>query len=117
ELSAGAIRHADSGGGGAVGVLCPGLLMTGSLWGAGVGGGGAGRLGVLGPHGRPMRPEADLSLRGQVRLLAEFLERLELEEVTLVFNDWCGAQLLVAEGWDGRGERVGLASCEPYVQH
>jgi pimeloyl-ACP methyl ester carboxylesterase len=61
-----------------------------------------------------MRPEADLSLRGQVRLLAEFLERLELEEVTLVFNDWCGAQLLVAEGWDGRVERLVLASCETY---
>jgi pimeloyl-ACP methyl ester carboxylesterase len=59
-----------------------------------------------------MRPEADLSLRGQVRLLAEFLERLELEEVTLVFNDWCGAQLLVAEGWDGRVGRLVLASCE-----
>jgi hypothetical protein len=52
-------------------------------------------------------PEADLSLGGQVRLLAEFLERLELEEATLVFNDWCGAQLLVAEGWDGRVGAVG----------
>jgi pimeloyl-ACP methyl ester carboxylesterase len=48
----------------------------------------------------------------EVRLLAEFLERLELEEVTLVFNDWCGAQLLVAEGWDGRVGRLVLASCE-----
>jgi hypothetical protein len=50
-----------------------------------------------------MRAEADLSLCGQVRLLAAFRERLELEEVTLVFNDWCGAQLLIAEGWDGPG--------------
>jgi hypothetical protein len=49
-----------------------------------------------------MRPEADLSLRGQVRLLAEFLDRLDLHEVTLVFNDWSGAQPLIAEGWDGR---------------
>jgi pimeloyl-ACP methyl ester carboxylesterase len=32
--------------------------------------------------------------------------------VTLVFNDWCGAQLLVAEGWDGRVGRLVLASCE-----
>jgi pimeloyl-ACP methyl ester carboxylesterase len=61
-----------------------------------------------------MRADADLSLRGQVRLLAEFLERLELEEVTLVFNDWCGAQLLVAAGWDGRVGRLVLASCETY---
>jgi pimeloyl-ACP methyl ester carboxylesterase len=39
---------------------------------------------------------------------------LELGEVTLVFNDWCGAQLLVAEGWDGRVGRLVLASCETY---
>jgi pimeloyl-ACP methyl ester carboxylesterase len=67
---------------------------------------------LLGAHRRPMHPEADLSLRGQARLLAEFLERLELQEVTLVFNDWCGAQPLVAEGWDGRVGRLVLASCE-----
>jgi pimeloyl-ACP methyl ester carboxylesterase len=34
--------------------------------------------------------------------------------VTLVFNDWCGAQLLVAEGWDARVGRLVLASCETY---
>lgn len=32
--------------------------------------------------------------------------------MTLVFNDWCGAQLLVAEGWDARVGRLVLASCE-----
>ena len=117
ELSAGAIRYEDSGGEGPVVVLCHGLLMAASLWDAVV---EELRPGVrcvrptlpLGAHRRPMRAEADLSLRGQVRLLAEFLERLELEEVTLVFNDWCGAQLLVAEGWDTRVGRLVLASCE-----
>src|SRR5918993_54740 len=64
------------------------------------------------PPGIPGR--FNLSLRGQVRLLAEFLERLELEEVTLVFNDWCGAQLLVTEGRDARVGRLVLASCETY---
>jgi pimeloyl-ACP methyl ester carboxylesterase len=59
-----------------------------------------------------MNPDADLSLRGQVRLLVELLERLELERVTLVFNDWCGAQLLVAEGWDERVAGLVFASCE-----
>jgi hypothetical protein len=39
-----------------------------------------------------MRPEADLSLLGQVRLVAEFLECLDLRDVTLVGNDWGGAQ-------------------------
>src|SRR5829696_3974254 len=119
ELSAGSIRYEDSGGQGAVVVLCHGLLMAASLWNEVVEELGPGVRCVrptlpLGAHRRPMHPEADLSLRGQVRLLAEFLERLELEEVTLVFNDWCGAQLLVAEGWDGRVGRLVLASCETY---
>jgi pimeloyl-ACP methyl ester carboxylesterase len=117
DLSAGPIRYADTGGEGPVVVLCHGLLMTASLWDEVVEELGPGFRCVrptlpLGAHRRPMRPEADLSLRGQVRLLAEFLERLRLEEVTLVFNDWCGAQLLVAEGWDGRVGRLILASCE-----
>jgi pimeloyl-ACP methyl ester carboxylesterase len=119
ELSAGPILYEDTGGEGPVIVLCHGLLMTASLWDAVVE-----ELGPsfrclrptlpLGAHRRPMRADADLSLPGQARLLVEFLERLELQEVTLVFNDWCGAQLLVAEGWDGRVGRLVLASCETY---
>jgi pimeloyl-ACP methyl ester carboxylesterase len=68
----------------------------------------------LGGHRRPMRPDADLSPRGIARLVAEFLERLDLRDVTLVGNDWGGAQLLISEG---RAERVGrlvLASCEAF---
>jgi pimeloyl-ACP methyl ester carboxylesterase len=119
DLSAGIISYEDSGGEAPVVVLCHGLLMTASLWDAVVAELGPGFRSVrptlpLGGHRQPMRPEADLSLRGQVRLLAEFLERLDLHEVTLVFNDWCGAQLLVAEGWDGRVGRLVLASCETY---
>jgi pimeloyl-ACP methyl ester carboxylesterase len=119
DLSAGIISYEDSGGEAPVVVLCHGLLMTASLWDAVVAELGSGVRSVrptlpLGAHRQPMRPEAELSLRGQVRLLVEFLERLELEEVTLVFNDWCGAQLLVAEGWDGRVGRLVLASCETY---
>ena len=98
-------------------VLCHGLLMTASLWDEVVQELGPGFRCVrptlaLGAHRRPMRADADLSLLGQVRLLTEFLERLQLKEVTLVFNDWCGAQLLVAEGWDTRVGRLVLASCE-----
>jgi pimeloyl-ACP methyl ester carboxylesterase len=117
ELSAGPILYEDSGGEGPVIVLCHGLLMTASLWDEVVEELGPGFRCVrptlpLGAHRRPMRADADLSLRGQVRLLVEFLERLELQEVTLVFNDWCGAQLVVAEGWDARVGRLVLASCE-----
>jgi pimeloyl-ACP methyl ester carboxylesterase len=59
-------------------------------------------------------PRGDLSLRGQVRLLVDFLDKLELEDVTLVFNDWCGAQLLVAERWDARVGALVFASCETF---
>ena len=119
EIDALTLAYEDTGGEGPVIVLCHGLLMTASLWDEVVEELGPGYRCLrptlpLGAHPRPMRADADLSLRGQVRLLAEFLERLELQEVTLVFNDWCGAQLLVAEGSDGRVGRLVLASCETY---
>ncbi len=119
ELSAGPVLYEDTGGEGPPIVLLHGLLMTASLWDEVVKELGPGFRCVrptmpMGAHRRPMRPQADLSLRGQVRLLVEFLERLGLDEVTLVFNDWCGAQLLIAEGWDARVGRLVFASCETY---
>src|SRR5215217_3363280 len=68
----------------------------------------------LGGHRLPMHPEADLSLLGQVRLLAEFLECLDLRAVTLVGNDWGGAQLLISEGCAGRVRRLVLVACEAF---
>ena len=47
----------------------------------------------LGGHRRPMHRDADLSLHGQADLLAELIERLGLEEVTLVGVDWGGPQI------------------------
>jgi pimeloyl-ACP methyl ester carboxylesterase len=119
ELTAGPLDYEDTEGDGPVIVLLHGLLMTGSLWDEVVDELSSGFRCIrptmpMGSHRRPMRSDADLSLSGQVRLLADFLERLELNEVTLVFNDWCGAQVLVAEGWDGRVARMVLASCETY---
>jgi pimeloyl-ACP methyl ester carboxylesterase len=119
ELSAGTISYEDSGGDGPVVVLIHGLLMAASLWDEVVAELGPAFRCVrptlpLGAHRRPMRPGADLSLVGQVRLLAQFLERLDLDRVTLVFNDWSGAQPLIAEGLDGRVGRLVLASCETY---
>ncbi len=66
----------------------------------------------LGSHTRPMRPGADLSLRGMGRLLAEFLERADLGDVTLCFNDWSGAQTMIADGLMERVGRLVLVSCE-----
>jgi pimeloyl-ACP methyl ester carboxylesterase len=119
ELSAGTVEYEDSGGEGPVVVLVHGLTMDGRQW----------RhvlaelrtdyrciLPVLpmGAHRQPMRPDADLSLRGMGRLLGEFMEKLDLRDVTLCFNDWCGAQVMVA---DGQMDRVGglvLVSCEAF---
>jgi pimeloyl-ACP methyl ester carboxylesterase len=65
----------------------------------------------LGAHRRPMKPDADKSPRGVARLIAELIERLELDEVTIVANDTGGAisQLLVTE----RPERVGKLVLTP----
>src|SRR5215211_412548 len=115
ELSAGSVRYEDTGGEGPVVVLCHGLLMAASLWDEVVEELGPGVRCVrptlpLGAHRRPMHPVADLSLRGRVRLLAEFLGRLGRGGVTRVFNDGWGARLLVAGGWEGRVGRLVLAS-------
>jgi pimeloyl-ACP methyl ester carboxylesterase len=119
ELTPGVLEYEDTGGAAPVIVLLHGLLMTGALWDDVVETLRPGFRCIrptlpMGAHRRAMRAEADLSLRGQVRLLVEFLERLDLSQVTLVFNDWCGAQLLVAERRDARVERLVLASCETY---
>jgi pimeloyl-ACP methyl ester carboxylesterase len=119
ELDAGPISYLDSGGDGAPLVLLHGLLMDSGLWDE-VTAELASDFRCVRPtlpqgaHRKAMREGADLSLRGQVRILVEFLEKLELREVTLVFNDWCGAQILIAEQWDERVGRIVFASCETY---
>ena len=56
----------------------------------------------LGSHSEPMYPAADLSTPGLARLVAEFVSRLGLDDVTLVGNDTGGAicQLVVADHRD-----------------
>ena len=119
ELSAGTIEYTDAGTGPVL-VLLHGLLMDASLWDSAVAELSADHRCLvptlpLGAHRRPMRPDADLSLPGVARLVAEFLERLDLREVTLVGNDTGGAlvQLLMA-GDEPRLSRVVLASCDAF---
>jgi hypothetical protein len=45
----------------------------------------------LAAHHHPMRPDANLSLPGISQLVAEFLDRLDLRDITLVGNDTGGA--------------------------
>ncbi len=68
----------------------------------------------LGAHRRPMHAGVDLSLTGQVRLLAEFLEALNLDEVTLVHSDWGGGLHLTAHRIDQRIGRMIILPCEAF---
>ncbi len=119
ELSAGTIEYEDTGGSGPVIVFTHGLLMDSSLWRHVIAGLRSDYRCVapalpLGAHRRPMNPDADLSLRGQVRIIEEFLERLDLHDVTLVFNDWGGPLVLVSEGRAERIARLVPCSCEAF---
>ena len=120
ELSAGTIAYSDTGGGGPVIVLLHGLLMDASLWDEVTADLSPGHRCVaptlpLGAHTRAIKPGADLSLPGIAKLVAEFLDRLGLDDVTLVGNDTGGAvvQLLAADGAPRIG-RVVLASCDAF---
>jgi pimeloyl-ACP methyl ester carboxylesterase len=116
EVSAGTIHYAEIGQGAPL-VMVGGLAMDGRLWE---------RVATalapahrclmptmpFGSHPEPMRPGADLSLRGMGRIVAEFIESLGLDGVTLCFNDWSGAQVMVADGLLDRVAALVLASCE-----
>ena len=118
DLSAGTLDYLDTGGDGPTVVLLHGLLMDGSLWDGTIADLAADHRCVaptlpLGAHGHPM--SGDLSLPAIARLVEEFLDRLDLHDVTLVGNDTGGAlvQLVLA----GKAERVGravLVSCEAF---
>ncbi|MFG2837158.1 alpha/beta fold hydrolase [Streptomyces zaomyceticus] len=119
ELSSGTIAYEDTGGDGPVLVFLHGVLMDHTVWRKVVPGlRGTYRCVLptlpLGGHRTPMRPDADLSLRGQALLVGEFLDRLDLREVTLVLNDWGGAQLLLSEGRTARIARLALVACEAF---
>jgi pimeloyl-ACP methyl ester carboxylesterase len=117
ELDAGVIEYEDSGGDGPVLVLIGGLAMDWRLW-QGV----MQELGSrfrciapnmpLGSHQRPMRADADLTLRGMGRIIAGLIEALELRDATLVFNDWSCGQTMVADELLDRVGRLAFVSCE-----
>jgi pimeloyl-ACP methyl ester carboxylesterase len=119
ELAQGRVHYRDRGQGRAI-VFVHGLLVNGLLW----------RKVTsalepefrciapdwpLGSHPEPLAAGADASPRGVAHLIADFLEALSLDDVTLVANDTGGAiaQLLITE----RPERVGrlvLTPCDAY---
>ena len=125
ELSSGTIEYSDTGVGPVL-VLLHGLMMDASLWDGPVADLSADHRCLvptlpLGAHRLPMGADADLSLPGIARLVSEFLDRLDVRDVTLIGNDTGGAlvQLLAADanaGRTGAGRvgRVVLASCDAF---
>lgn len=119
RLGAGTIRYREAGSGPPI-VFVHGLLTNGNLW-RNVAPPLAGRFRCIAPdwplgaHRLPMRADADLSVAGQARLIAEFLAALDLRDVTLVANDTGGAlcQFVVADHPD-RVERLVLTDCDAF---
>jgi len=120
ELSAGTLEYEDTGGGGETVVMLHGLMMDASLWDEVTADLAPDYRCIaptlpLGAHRLAMHDDADLSLRGIASLVAEFLDRLDLNDVTLVGTDTGGAvvQLLMGDG-AARVGRVVLASCDAF---
>jgi pimeloyl-ACP methyl ester carboxylesterase len=119
ELSRGTVRYRERGSGRPV-VFIHGLLVNGDLWRKVVPEIAGGYRCItpdlpLGSHEIPMRADADLSVPGVARLIADFLEALDLDDVVLVANDTGGAltQIVITE----HPQRIGavvLTSCDAY---
>jgi pimeloyl-ACP methyl ester carboxylesterase len=118
DLSAGPIEYEDTEGLGPVMVLLHGLAMDGSVWRQVVGELRADHRCLvptlpLGSHRRPMRADADLSPQGLAKLQAEFLQVLDLRDVTLVGND-SGIFQLTAGRYPERLARLVITPCESF---
>jgi pimeloyl-ACP methyl ester carboxylesterase/AcrR family transcriptional regulator len=118
DLSAGTLDYLDTGGGGPTLVLLHGLLMDSSLWDGPIADLSTDHRCIaptlpLGAHRHPV--SGDLSLPAIARLVEEFLDRLDLHDVTLVGNDTGGALVqLVLAGKPERVVRAVLVSCEAF---
>ena len=121
ELTAGVIDYQDTGGQGPVLVLLGGIAMDASVWDPVVADLRLGHRCVvptlpLGAQRRPMRRDADLSLQGYGRMVAELLAHLDLREVTLVQNDHAAALALAGET-PARVDRLIISSCEAFENY
>lgn len=115
----GTIRYREYGAGAPV-VLVHGLLANGELWREVVPKLASDYRVIvpdfpLGSHRPPMDPGTDFTPPGLARIIAAFLQGLELEAVTLVGNDTGGAlcQLVVVSHPERIGRLV-LTPCDAY---
>jgi len=118
EVPAGVIEYSEAGSGPPV-VLLHGLLMDHTLWDRVLPLLPEGFRYIrpvlpLGAHRHAMNPGADLTLPGQVRIVADLLDALSLQDVTLVHADWGGALFLTARGLDHRVARQVILPCEAF---
>jgi pimeloyl-ACP methyl ester carboxylesterase len=68
----------------------------------------------MGGHRIPMRDDADLTMPGMVNIVADFLDALDLADVTLVVTDWGGALFLTDVGRDKRVARLVICPSEAF---
>jgi pimeloyl-ACP methyl ester carboxylesterase len=119
-LPSGEIEYVEQGAGPAV-VFVHGLLVNGKLWRKVVPQVAAAGFRCIAPdwplgaHRIPMPADADLTPPGVAKLIAEFLEALDLTDVTVVANDTGGAltQLLMTNHPERVG-RVVLTPCDAF---
>jgi pimeloyl-ACP methyl ester carboxylesterase len=119
DLPAGRIRYREAGEGKPV-VFVHGYLVDGRLW-DGVVDDLADRCRCIAPdwpigaQQTAMKPSADLSPYGIAALISDFLEKLDLEDVTIVGNDSGGAmsQVLVTRHPERIGRLV-LTNCDTH---
>jgi pimeloyl-ACP methyl ester carboxylesterase len=120
EVTAGTIEYREEGDpDGPPVVLLHGLLMNDAQWNLALPllpRGHRYLLPVLplGGHRIPMGENADLSLIGMVNIVADFLDALELSDVTLVVSDWGGPLFLTDIGRDKRLARLVICPCEAF---
>jgi pimeloyl-ACP methyl ester carboxylesterase len=119
QLSAGAIRYREAGAGKPI-VFVHGFLVDGRLW-DGVVDALADRFRCIAPdwplgaHQVALDPAADLSPPGVAKLIADFLEKLDLEDVTIVGNDSGGAlSQVLATTHPQRIGRLVLTNCDTH---
>lgn len=118
ELSGGAVHYTEAGRGQPI-VFVHGVFVNGNVWRKVVAQLSSGYRCIapdwpLGSHTEPV-PGADLTTPGVARMVAEFLEILDLDDVTLVGNDTGGAicQLVLADHRERLGRLV-LTSCDAF---
>ncbi len=115
----GAISYRDRGTGTPI-VFVHGVGVNGDLWRHVVPGLAGSHRCITpdlpwGSHSIPLQPDADLSLPGMARIAADFLNALNLDDVTIVANDTGGAvaQALVGNH-PSRIGRLVLTSCDAF---